>query len=107
MRQKRWVLVMMLVAVMLAGCQQPTPKKTWAVACESYIATGGTLLALRHAGKIGDGEWQDVKLYDAAAYAALVEWLAVIEQDLPATEAIARFRVAMTQMDTMKGEPSE
>ena len=101
--RKRWVLGVVAL-LMLAGCQQMTPKKTWAAAEETYIATATSLVTLHDSGQIDTENWKSVQAYDTVAFAALEAWWVALETGQPTAQAIADFHAALAQMEGFKSK---
>jgi len=94
---KKVVMVMVLM-VIVGGCQQLTPLQHWYITGQSYVAAGNTVADLYEAGELKHKDLVKASEYASVIDAALDQWYkSIIAGDSPAA-AIRRFNVVMDEL---------
>ena len=103
MNSKR-IVMMLVLMVMVGGCQQLTPLQYWYIAGQSYVVAGNTVADLYEAGELNHEDLVKASEYAPVIDAALDEWYeSILAGDSPAA-AIRRFNVVMDELIKIQKE---
>jgi hypothetical protein len=93
----------MVMALAMGGCPpQMDPESqqrlAYMTSSDSYQATAKILVAYRQADKIGDEDWQRVKVWDTMAFEGLEAWRAALVDGVSPEAAILQVNTALQEL---------